>query len=109
MISGEDARTMLDRDAGAMLAARHPGLLVGPARCPFLMNLTGGKVGTCTISVAGETMRVGVTSDAYMHAFFFPHDRSRRNSQARTGTTSPSASKTIHRHRWSRLNPHRDL
>jgi hypothetical protein len=74
MISGDDARTMLDRDAGAMLAARHPGLLVGPTRCPFLMNLTGGSLGTCTIPVAGGTMRVGVASDGYMHTFFLPHD-----------------------------------
>jgi hypothetical protein len=73
-ISGEDARTMLDRDAGAMLAARHPGQTVGPARCPYLMNLTGERVGTCTIPVPGGSMRIGVANGTLVRSFFFPRD-----------------------------------
>lgn len=60
MLSGEDAQQLVDIEAGRMLAARHPGIAVGPARCPFLLNLTGGRREECTIPVAGKTMRVNV-------------------------------------------------
>lgn len=62
MLSGEDAQRLVDVEAGTMLAARHPGIAVGPARCPFLLNLTGGRTEECTIPAAGRTMRVKVTT-----------------------------------------------
>jgi hypothetical protein len=66
-LSGEDGGAWIDQDAGAMLAARHPGVAVGHARCPYLMNLTGGRSAQCTIPVGRAELRIDVRLDPRFH------------------------------------------
>jgi hypothetical protein len=59
-LSGDDARTWIDEEAGTMLAARHPGVTIGNARCPYLLNLTGRHTERCTIPIGKDEFRIDV-------------------------------------------------
>jgi hypothetical protein len=59
-LSGDDAAKRVDIDFGGMVAADHPSVTVGRARCPFLIDLSGGHTGRCLLPVTGGEMRVGV-------------------------------------------------
>jgi hypothetical protein len=63
-LGGKDAEAWIDRRAGNMLAVYHPGLAVGRAHCPFLLNLTGpGSHAQCTLPVEQSTLRIDIASD----------------------------------------------
>jgi hypothetical protein len=59
-ISGSDAADRIEVDIGALIVAHHPGVTVGRARCPFLINVSGDIVGRCTLPVAGQAFRIDV-------------------------------------------------
>ncbi len=59
-LSGKNAQSWIDEEVGAMLAARHPGVRVGHARCPFLLNLIGSHTERCTVPVGTSELRIDV-------------------------------------------------
>lgn len=61
-LSGDDAAKRVDIDFGGMVAASHPSVTVGRARCPFLIDLSGGHTGRCSLPVTGGEMRVDVSA-----------------------------------------------
>ena len=63
-LGGGDAAKRVDVYLGGMLAATRPSLVVGRARCPALLDLSGGRRGLCTLPVAGRELRVDVSSSA---------------------------------------------
>jgi hypothetical protein len=63
-LGGKDAEAWIDRRVGNMLAVYHPGLAIGRAHCPFLLNLTGPHShARCTLPVEQATLRIDVVSD----------------------------------------------
>jgi hypothetical protein len=63
-LGGKDAEAWIDRRVGNMLAVYHPGLAIGRAHCPFLLNLTGPHShARCTLPVEQGTLRIDVVSD----------------------------------------------
>ena len=59
-VSGKQAQAWVDAEAGAMIAARHPGLRVGHAQCPYLLNVSGTRTARCTIPVGDAQLRIDV-------------------------------------------------
>jgi hypothetical protein len=59
-LSGDDAAKRIDVSFGGTLVADYPSITVGRARCPFLVDLSGGHTARCTLPVAGGVMRVDV-------------------------------------------------
>jgi hypothetical protein len=52
-LSGSDAADRIDVDIAGMIAALHPGVTVGRAKCPYLLDISGDAVGRCTLPVTG--------------------------------------------------------
>ena len=65
--SGDDAAKRIDAHFGANIAADHPSVKLGHAKCPVLVDLSGGRTGRCTLPVGDMEMRVdiGVRSALY--------------------------------------------
>ena len=59
-VSGEQMARNADVMVGDTIAARFPGVRVGPARCPRLVDLTGGRSARCAIPIDGEELGIDV-------------------------------------------------
>lgn len=51
----------IDTEAGDLIAARFPGLPVGAARCPPIVNLTNHRHGRCAIPIGTDELRIDVS------------------------------------------------
>lgn len=65
-LSGEDARKQIESEVSPMIAARHPGIVPGTPRCPYLLNLTAGRTDVCVLPIRSRAMRVGIQELATM-------------------------------------------
>lgn len=59
-VSGTDAARRVDIEFGGTIAAHDPGVAIGRASCPLLVDVSGNRPGRCTLPVAGGVMRVDV-------------------------------------------------
>jgi hypothetical protein len=72
-VNGDAMAHHADIMVGDMIAARFPGLGVGPARCPKLLDLTGGRSAQCEILIAGNELSVGVAMRPDRRDVVFSH------------------------------------
>lgn len=60
-VNGKAIAQDVDVMAGDMIAAKFPGVRVEAAKCPLLVNLTGGRSARCVVPIEGEELAVDVT------------------------------------------------
>lgn len=61
-LGGEDAAKRVDVYVGGMIAASHPSVVVGRARCPYLIDISGNHTGRCFLPVTGGELPVDVSA-----------------------------------------------
>ena len=59
-VNGNTIARQVDGGVGDLIAARFPELQVGAARCPRLLDLTGGRTARCAIPIAGDELPIDV-------------------------------------------------
>jgi hypothetical protein len=59
-LNGGETATRIDSEVGDAIAARFPGVVVGTARCPIVLNLTAKRAGRCVLPVGDSELRIGV-------------------------------------------------
>lgn len=63
-LGGDDAAKRVDIYVGGMVAASHPTIVVGRARCPYLIDLSGHHTGRCSLPVTGGQLPVDVSASS---------------------------------------------
>ena len=59
-VNGEAIARYADAVVGDMLAARFPGVRIGGARCPPLLDFTGHRFGRCAIPIGDDELAIEV-------------------------------------------------
>lgn len=59
-VNGDAMARRADTFVGDLLAARFPAARVGAARCPRLLDLTGGRRARCVIPIGGDELAIDV-------------------------------------------------
>jgi hypothetical protein len=70
-VNGSVMAHQADIMVGDMIAARFPGVRVGAARCPPLLDLTGERSARCTVPVGGDELAVDVAIRRDRHGVDF--------------------------------------
>lgn len=84
-VLGSDVERSIDIRIGPQLRLYDPALRPGPASCPDWLDLSGGKVGHCTLPIGGLAFPIIVTPGAGPGTFFVRMDGTLVNmSQAET-------------------------
>ena len=73
-VNGHDAAHHADIKVTDMIAARFPGIRVGSARCPPLVDLTGERSARCVVPIEGEELALDVTVSRSGHGIDFNDD-----------------------------------
>lgn len=60
-VNGSETAARINSQLGDTIAARFPGVTVGTARCPVVLNLTAKRTDHCVLPVGDGELRVGVT------------------------------------------------
>jgi hypothetical protein len=59
-VNGNAMARRADATAGDLLAARFPSARVGAVRCPWLLDLTGGRSARCAIPIGSDELAIDV-------------------------------------------------